>query len=79
MSSKQGQVMRWAKVVCPFFHGDNGVSIICEGCYEDSSIRQTFANGTLRKEWEELYCNEHKMYEKCPIYSIVNHKYDVQT
>lgn len=76
MSSKQGQLARWARVKCPFFHGDNSVSIICEGCEEKSSIRQTFANGEMRRDWEKVYCDEHDKYPLCPIYQLAMRKYE---
>lgn len=68
--------MRWVYVKCPFFHKDDKSSIVCEGCEENSSVRQTFANKEKRQQWQKKYCNDTHSCCNCPVYQIANEKYE---
>lgn len=74
MSSNRGN--HWISIRCPFFHNDNNISIVCEGCDEASSIRQTFADGNSKRKWQKYYCNDIHDCEDCPIYQMANKKYE---
>lgn len=74
MSKNSGN--HWNDIKCPFFHNDNNVSIVCEGLFEDSSIRHTFPNGTLKRQFQKDYCNGIHECEDCQIYQLANKKYE---
>ena len=76
MSKQQGKQGHWVQIKCPFFNGDTSTSIVCEGCHKYSSVRQTFANGAVKREWNERYCFGLKSYEQCPVYLMAMKKYE---
>ena len=61
---------------CPFFKEYNSNSILCEGCEDNSSVRQTFTKKEGRIQWANDYCFSIKTCPDCPIYELANKKYE---
>lgn len=65
----------WVHIKCPFFHGDKGTSINCEGIKENSVLRQIFRTVSDRQDWEEKYCKSISFCKQCPVYKCADEKY----
>ena len=66
----------WVRIKCPFFKCDSFNSISCEGCTDESYIRQAFGSKFLKNGWQERYCMDISAYRECPINKAVDTKYD---
>jgi hypothetical protein len=68
----------WNNITCPYFKSSDFKtrSISCEGPLEGSFIKQTFRSGSDLAGWEKKYCKGIFLNRLCPIYALLNWKYE---
>lgn len=54
---------------CPFYRGNKGLEIVCEGITERSVVKIKFDTVKLRVQQSDIFCK--KSYEKCEIYKML--------
>ena len=70
----QGYVSK--EVVCPFYHKEEGVKLLCEGFCKACSLQTSFTNREQLISHKARHCNSFKGYPKCPLYPIINKQYE---
>lgn len=63
-------------VVCPFYNGELGRQIVCEGIEEDSAITVTFKSKEGRVQYQRMYCSRICGYKRCALCKAISQKYD---
>ena len=61
-------------VKCPFYKGDDGKKLICEGIEDKCNIHHQFENKAGKIKRMEKYCT--KNFAKCRLYQILDEKYN---
>ena len=61
-------------IQCPFFIGEDGFRVKCEGSEEDSKLFLIFQNKKLKSRHEDKYCC--KQWESCRIAKMLNQKWE---
>ena len=69
---RYSETTRYAQ--CPFFQSSNKVTVQCEGITNDSIVLIRFLSPDKRTEFRKRYCNSR--YFECPMYKLVEKKYD---
>lgn len=62
-----------ACVRCPFYKGDEGKRLICEGIDKKCNIHQQYESKDDKRKRMMEYCT--KNYKKCELYKILENKY----
>ena len=63
------------EVVCPFYHKEVGVKILCEGFSKSSSLQTTFNCRDKLIAHKHRYCNSMEGYPECPLYPAIYGQY----
>ena len=63
-------------VLCPFYTQEDGAKIRCEGFSEGNSLQTSFATKELLKAHKRKYCYCIAKHRQCPLYPIINKKYE---
>lgn len=64
-------------VVCPFYHKEDGVKILCEGfCEATTSLQSTFRCREDLRLHKKKYCEAMNGFKKCPLYPAINRQYE---
>lgn len=62
-------------VVCPFYSGEHGSKIYCEGFSDSNSLQTSFKTKELLIDHKKRLCRCITRYKSCPLYPIINAKY----
>ena len=58
-----------ARILCPFYRTQDGLSIGCEGPFEGSMISLRFMNVPNKVQQKEIFCED--AYKRCEIYRCI--------
>lgn len=64
------------EVVCPFYHKEEAMKLLCEGFCKSCSLQVSFTNKEQLLAHKARYCNTFKGYPECPIYPVINKQYE---
>lgn len=61
-------------VKCPFYKGEKGVKLICEGLDKECNIHHQYQEKERKRERVERYCSDR--YTECELYRALERKYE---
>lgn len=65
-----------SEATCPFYHGESGQKVLCEGVEPGVTTHVTFASPVLGDNYRARFCHNKDMrYRFCKYYQTVSSKY----
>ena len=64
------------EVICPFYHGEEGLKLHCEGFCPSCTLQISFTQRSILRMHKQTHCNSFKGYPQCPLYPAINGQYE---